>query len=145
MIGRISVSFRRGLTLTIPRSGNKLLFLASPPCGRKYVYGAMFILSALPFVSAPFPSRETAEYYKRKNDWNVRLSGGHLTRTQTGFLGAALRVMVGLGVLFSATRQGALLGNGAVVSLGTVLAYRDGRPMVPQLTMLAMVAWCLGT
>lgn len=109
-----------------------------------YGFGAMCISTALPFVGIPFPKKETAAYYQRKNEWNAKLSGYRISSGTAGILGATLRVGVGLGVVFPSTREVTLLIKGAIVSVGTVLAYRDGRPMKPQWTMLALVTACLG-
>ena len=107
-----------------------------------YGFGALCLSTALPFVGIPFPRAETAAYYKRKNEWNAKLSGHRITPATAGVLGAALRVGVGLGVIFPETREVALFIKGAVVSVGTMLAYRDGRPMRPQWTMLGLIAAC---
>ncbi|KAI1404947.1 hypothetical protein F4819DRAFT_446038 [Hypoxylon fuscum] len=72
-----------------------------------------------------------------------QLSGGRLTPKQAGFAGALLRVAVGSCCIYPPTRVAALLVNGAVVSHGTMIAYRDGRPMAPQWTMLGAIGLCL--
>lgn len=82
-------------------------------------------------------------YYADKNIWMSKLSNGHLTPKQAGCAAALLRVAVGLGCMYQRTRVAALLVNGAVVTRGTVVAYRDGRPMRPQWTMLGAIALCL--
>ncbi|KAH8881685.1 hypothetical protein GQ53DRAFT_832185 [Thozetella sp. PMI_491] len=108
-------------------------------------FGLMCIGSAAPFVGIPFPKKATADYYRRKNEWLAKLSGHRLTNMQAGYAGALLRISVGLGVIWPQTREPLLLLNGAIVSVGTVLAIRDKKPMIPQWTMLGMVAWCLVT
>ncbi|KAK1854751.1 hypothetical protein CCHR01_02562 [Colletotrichum chrysophilum] len=106
-------------------------------------FGAMCILSALPFVGIPFPNQRAADYYAGKNRWISELSGGRLDSTQAGYAGAVLRIAVGTAVLVPATREAALLINGAIVTRGTMLAVRDGKPLLPQWGMLGIVAWCL--
>jgi hypothetical protein len=106
-------------------------------------FGALCIVSALPFVGIPFPTRSWATYYAEKNRWMSQLSGGRLTPGQAGVAGALLRLTVGSACIYPATRLAALLANGAIVSRGTVLALRDGRPMGPQWRMLGAVGVCL--
>ncbi|KAF7325044.1 Major facilitator superfamily transporter [Mycena kentingensis (nom. inval.)] len=106
-------------------------------------FGALCITSALPFIGIPFPSQSWADYYADKNKWLAELSSGRLTPAQAGYAGALLRVGVGACCIYPPTREAALLLNGAVVCRGTVLAYRDERPMRPQWTMLSAIALCL--
>lgn len=106
-------------------------------------FGSLCITSALPFIGIPFPSKAWATYYADKNRWLSQLSGGHLGPKGAGYAGALLRVVVGAGCIYEPTRLAALLLNGAVVSRGTMVAYRDGRPMRPQWTMLGAVGLCL--
>ncbi|KAI2626750.1 hypothetical protein GGR54DRAFT_483424 [Hypoxylon sp. NC1633] len=106
-------------------------------------FGALCIASALPFVGIPFPSRDWATYYADKNHWVSRLSGGLLTPKQAGYAGALLRVVVGFSCIYQPTRTAALLVNGAILSWGTIAAYRDGRPLIPQWTMLGAIGLCL--
>ncbi|KAK9416059.1 putative Major facilitator superfamily transporter [Seiridium unicorne] len=106
-------------------------------------FGVLCITSALPFVGIPFPSRAWATYYADKNKWLAELSGGRLTPDQAGYTSAALRIAVGACCIYPPTREAALLVNGAIVCRGTMLAYRDGRPMRPQWTMLSAIALCL--
>ncbi|KAI0206435.1 hypothetical protein F4808DRAFT_407236 [Astrocystis sublimbata] len=106
-------------------------------------FDSLCILSALPLIGVPFPSRGWASYYADKNIWISHLSKGYLTPKQAGYTVALLRVAVGLGCVYQPTRVAALLINGAVVTRGTVVAYRDGRPMRPQWTMLGAITWCL--
>ncbi|KAI1346930.1 hypothetical protein F5Y01DRAFT_296672 [Xylaria sp. FL0043] len=70
-------------------------------------------------------------------------SKGRLTPNQAGYAAAVLRMAVGVGCIYPPTRFAALLINGAVVCQGTMVAYRDGRPMSPQWTMLGAIALCL--
>lgn len=106
-------------------------------------FGALCITSALPFVGIPVPSRAWVTYYADKNIWLSKLSGELLTPTQAGYASAVLRLAVGAGCIYPPTREAALLLNGAVVCRGTMLAYRDGRPMRPQWTMLGAITLCL--
>ncbi|XXG99306.1 hypothetical protein Hte_005643 [Hypoxylon texense] len=106
-------------------------------------FGGLCIASALPFVGIPFPTRAWAAYYADKNRWLSQLSGGRLTPKQAGYASALLRIGVGSCCVYQPTRVAALLVNGAVVSRGTVVAYRDGRPMRPQWTMLGAIGLCL--
>ncbi|KAI8623915.1 hypothetical protein F5Y19DRAFT_456537 [Xylariaceae sp. FL1651] len=106
-------------------------------------FGCLCIASALPFIGIPFPSRSWATYYADKNRWLSQVSGRRLTPRQAGFAGALLRITVGSACIYPATRLAALLANSAVVSYGTVLAYRDGRPKRPQWTMLGALGVCL--
>ncbi|KAF5517191.1 Efflux pump FUS6 [Colletotrichum aenigma] len=55
-------------------------------------FGAMCILSALPFVVIPFPNQRAADYYAGMNRWISELSGGRLDSTQAGYAGAVLRI-----------------------------------------------------
>ncbi|KAI1400941.1 hypothetical protein F4819DRAFT_353169 [Hypoxylon fuscum] len=105
-------------------------------------FGAVCIASALPFVGIPSSSRAVA-YYADKNRWMSQLSGGHLTPRQAGFAGALLRVAVGSCCIYPPTRVAALAANGMVVCYGTVAAFRDGRPMRPQWSMLGAMGLCL--
>jgi hypothetical protein len=107
-----------------------------------YAYATFCLLNALPFIGIPFPRRATVEYYKGKNAWIAKLSGGWLTVEQAGVLGAAFRTLNGLAVLYRPTR---LLAHGSVgmgIAYGTYLANRDGRPMIPQFGMLAAIWGC---
>ncbi|KAI4865622.1 hypothetical protein F4820DRAFT_419699 [Hypoxylon rubiginosum] len=106
-------------------------------------FGGLCIASSLPFIGIPFPSRAWATYYADKNRWLSQLSGGRLTPKQAGYASALLRVGVGSCCIYQPTRVAALLVNGAVVSRGTMVAYRDGRPMRPQWTMLGAISFCL--
>jgi hypothetical protein len=106
-------------------------------------FGTLCLLSALPFIGVPFPTRGWSTYYAGKNEWLTRLSGGRLSPRTAGLAGAALRLAVGSALLYPSTRQAALLVNGAVVVRGTFLARRDGRPMRPQWTMLGVIGLCL--
>ncbi|KAL7627943.1 hypothetical protein AAE478_002138 [Parahypoxylon ruwenzoriense] len=106
-------------------------------------FGALCITSALPFIGIPFPNQAWASYYADKNRWMSRLSSGYLTPKQAGYAGALLRVAVGSCCIYQPTRFAALLVNGAVVCRGTMVAYRDGRPMTPQWTMLGAIGLCL--
>jgi hypothetical protein len=106
-------------------------------------FGLLCITSALPFVGIPVPSRSWVTYYADKNKWLSQLSGGRLSPQQAGYAGAVLRLTVGFCCIHPATREAALVLNGLVVCRGTMLAYRDGRPMRPQWTMLGAVALCL--
>ncbi|KAI1452803.1 hypothetical protein F4805DRAFT_405863 [Annulohypoxylon moriforme] len=106
-------------------------------------FGSLCIASALPFVGIPFPSQAWATYYADKNRWMSKLSNGRLTPKQAGYAGAFLRVVVGSCCIYQPTRVAALLINGAIVCRGTVVAYRDKRPMRPQWTMLGAVGLCL--
>ncbi|KAH8655757.1 hypothetical protein BX600DRAFT_470271 [Xylariales sp. PMI_506] len=105
-------------------------------------FGSLCILSSLPFVGIPFPTRDWAVYYAGKNQWLSKLSGGRLTPIQAGYCSALLRITVGTACIFQATRDVALLVNGAIVIRGTFLAHRDGRPMRPQWTMLGAIGLC---
>ncbi|KAJ7918404.1 hypothetical protein B0H13DRAFT_290776, partial [Mycena leptocephala] len=105
--------------------------------------GVLCIASALPFVGIPFPTQSWADYYEAKNQWNSELSGGRLTLKQAGYLGAAVRIVVGAGCIYPPTREVVLVLNGLVVIRGTMLAWRDGRPMWPQWGMLSAVVVCL--
>jgi len=111
-----------------------------------FAFGSLCIASALPFVGVPFPSKQTAEYYRRKSAYMAGLTGNVISVTATGYLGAALRVLVGVAVMRPETRELALAVNGAVVTSGTVLAVKHGRPLLPQFGMLVpmMVVFALG-
>ncbi|KAG7046769.1 integral membrane protein [Colletotrichum scovillei] len=109
-----------------------------------YTFGGLCILSALPFVGIPFPNRRAADYYAGKSEWMSQIFRRRLTPGQAGYFGAALRIAVGAAVIVPETREPALLFNGAVVTYGTVRAFVDGRPMLPQWGMLAAIAICLG-
>lgn len=109
-----------------------------------YTFGGLCILSALPFVGIPFPNRRAADYYAGKSEWMSQIFRRRLTPGQAGYFGAALRIAVGAAVIVPETREPALLFNGAVVTYGTVRAFVDGRPMLPQWGMLAAIAVCLG-
>ncbi|KAI1275119.1 hypothetical protein F5Y07DRAFT_187951 [Xylaria sp. FL0933] len=106
-------------------------------------FGALCIVSALPLIGIPFPTRAWASYYADKSRWMAQLSKGHLTPNQAGYAAAVLRTAVGVGCIYPPTRIAALLVNGAVVCRGTMVAYRDGRPMSPQWSMLGAIALCL--
>ncbi|KAI1751256.1 hypothetical protein F4782DRAFT_200665 [Xylaria castorea] len=106
-------------------------------------FGSLCVISALPLIGIPFPNRAWASYYADKNRWLSQLSKEYLTPNQAGYAAAVLRIAVGLGCIYQPTRIAALLVNGAVVCRGTVVAYRDGRPMPPQWTMLSAVTLCL--
>ncbi|KAI0161743.1 hypothetical protein GGR52DRAFT_138098 [Hypoxylon sp. FL1284] len=106
-------------------------------------FGALCIASAPPFVGIPFPSRAAAAYYADKNRWMSQLSGGRLTLRQAGYAGALLRLAVGACCVYPPTRVPTLLLNGAVVARGTVVAFRDAGPMMPQWGMLGAVGVCL--
>lgn len=106
-------------------------------------FGSLCLLSALPFVGVPIPSRAWADYYRGKNEWLSQLSGNRLTPIGAGVCGAMLRIGVGLACINRDTREPTLLINGSIVVGGTIFAYRDGRPMRPQLTMLGAIAVCL--
>ncbi|KAF7298817.1 Dienelactone hydrolase endo-1,3,1,4-beta-D-glucanase [Mycena indigotica] len=107
------------------------------------VFGALCMLSAIPFLGIPFPSRAAAEYYATKNHWIAENYG--VTPRQAGYFGAVVRTGVGLGVIYPTTRPLALALNAAIVVRGTALAWRDGRPMLPQYGMLATMAWYSGS
>ncbi|KAI0104684.1 hypothetical protein GGR51DRAFT_224977 [Nemania sp. FL0031] len=107
-------------------------------------FGSLCVISALPLLGVPFPTRAWASYYADKNRWMSQLSNGRLTPEQAGYAAAGLRIAVGAGCIYPRTRVLALLVNGAVVCRGTMVAYRDGRPMSPQWTMLGAIALCLG-
>jgi hypothetical protein len=107
-----------------------------------YAYATFCFLNALPFIGIPFPRRATVEYYKRKNEWNVKLSGGRLTPEQAGIAGCAFRVLNGLLVIYPPTRLLAHATIGTAIGFGTFLAFRDGRPMIPQFGMLAAIWGC---
>ncbi|KAI3554862.1 hypothetical protein CABS03_08299 [Colletotrichum abscissum] len=109
-----------------------------------YTFGGLCILSALPFVGIPFPNRRAADYYAGKSEWMSQIFRRRLTPRQAGYFGAALRIAVGAAVIVPEMREPALLFNGAVVTYGTIRAYVDGRPMLPQWGMLAVIAVCLG-
>ncbi|KAJ7069595.1 hypothetical protein C8F01DRAFT_1245793 [Mycena amicta] len=104
------------------------------------LFGALCILSAIPFLGIPFPSRAAAEYYATKNHWLAENYG--VTPKQAGYFGAVVRVGVGAGVIYPPTRMVALALNGAIVVRGTALAWRNERPMLPQYGMLLTMVWC---
>ena len=106
-------------------------------------FGSLCIISALPFVGIPFPTRGWADYYADKNQWLSQRSGGRLSPKGAGWVSAALRTAVGCATIYSPTRMGALLFNGAVVVRGTFLARQDNRPMRPQWTMLTAIGLCI--
>lgn len=106
-------------------------------------FGFFCIVSAFPFIGIPVPSRSSVIYYANKNEWLSKLSGRILSPNQAGYAGALLRIVVGICLLSPATRNGALVFNGVVVSCGTLLAYRDGRPMTSQWLMLGAISLCL--
>ncbi|KAI1266417.1 hypothetical protein F5Y18DRAFT_381566 [Xylariaceae sp. FL1019] len=107
------------------------------------IFGGLCIASALPFIGVPFPSRSAATYYAGKNQWMSQVTGGKLSPRGAGVTGALLRFAIGGCCIHKPTRVGALLANGAVVSYGTVIALRDGRPMIPQFGMLSAIGVCL--
>jgi hypothetical protein len=107
-----------------------------------YAYATFCILNALPFIGIPFPRQASVEYYKGKNAWNSQLSGGRVTPEQAGVLGAMFRVINGLAVIYPQTRLPAHALVGTVIAYGTILAFRDGRPMIPQFGMLAAIWGC---
>ncbi|KXH54116.1 hypothetical protein CSAL01_09215 [Colletotrichum salicis] len=109
-----------------------------------YTFGGLCVLSGLPFIGIPFPNRRVADYYAGKSEWMSQIFGRRLSPRQAGYFGAALRIAVGAAVVAPETRESALLFNGAVVTYGTIRAYADGRPMLPQWGMLAANAVCLG-
>ncbi|KAI0443158.1 hypothetical protein F4803DRAFT_333567 [Xylaria telfairii] len=106
-------------------------------------FGSLCVISALPLIGIPFPTREWASYYADKSRWMSRLSKGYLAPGQAAYAAAALRIAVGFGCVYQPTRLTALLANGAVVCWGTLVAYRDSRPMSPQWTMLGAIGLCL--
>ena len=105
--------------------------------------GAMSILTALPMLGLPFPSRTSAEYYTGKTRWIADLSGNRLTHQQARYASAGLRILAGSCCIFPPTRELTLLGYTAIVVYGTLVAYRDGRPMLPQWGTLAGLGVCL--
>ncbi|KAI1340844.1 hypothetical protein F5Y15DRAFT_34300 [Xylariaceae sp. FL0016] len=107
------------------------------------IFGSLCIVSALPFVGVPFPSKAWSDYYADKNRWLSTLSNRRLTPSQAGYASAALRLAVGSLCIYPPTRRASLLTNGAVVCRGTMLAWRDGRQMRPQWTMLTAIGTCL--
>ncbi|KAI0141578.1 hypothetical protein GGR57DRAFT_487197 [Xylariaceae sp. FL1272] len=106
-------------------------------------FGGLCIASALPFIGVPFPSRSAATYYAGKNQWMSQVTGGRLSPRGAGISGAFLRIAIGGCCIHKPTRVSALLVNGAVVSYGTIVALRDGRPMIPQFGMLSAIGVCL--
>ncbi|KAH6658761.1 hypothetical protein BKA67DRAFT_558981 [Truncatella angustata] len=106
-------------------------------------FGLLCITSAIPFIGIPVPTKSWVIYYAEKNKWLSELSGRRLSPKQAGYAGALLRVTVGICCMHPVTREAALVLNGVVVSRGTVLAHRDGRPMSPQWIMLSAIALCL--
>ncbi|KAH8160518.1 hypothetical protein CIB48_g7726 [Xylaria polymorpha] len=106
-------------------------------------FGSLCVISVLPLIGISSPTREWASYYADKSRWMSRLSKGYLAPDQAAYASAALRIAVGCGCVYQPTRVAALLVNGAVVCSGTVVAYRDSRPMSPQWTMLGTIGLCL--
>ena len=105
-----------------------------------YTFGIFCILSAAPFVGIPFPTARASAYYSGKNAWLSDLSGKRLTPTQAGYGGACLRILLGVGLISRSFRRTTCGVLGAAVSVGTVIAVRDGRPLAPQIGMLAAIA-----
>jgi hypothetical protein len=105
-----------------------------------YAFGAFCILSAPPFIGIPFPSRQASTYYTQKKQHLSELSGKRLTPDQAGYVSAALRILLGFGLISQRYRRLSCMVNGAIVSVGTVVAIRDGRPLMPQVGMLAAIA-----
>lgn len=116
--------------------------MARHPLGQylAYTFGAFCILSAPPFIGIPFPSRRASSYYASKNEWLSDLTGKRLNPVQAGYFGATVRVLLGLGLISQRFRRPSCAVNGAIVSVGTVYAVRDGRPLLPQVGMLAAIA-----
>ncbi|KAF6804348.1 hypothetical protein CSOJ01_10266 [Colletotrichum sojae] len=138
-------SFRANSTST--QSSKELIFPAAMSIqaiadASIFSFGAACILSAFLFVGVPFPNKRASDYYAGKSSWMSELSGGWMSPAQAGVFGAALRVAVGTAVLLPGTREAALLANGAIVTYGTFVARRDGKPMLPQWGILGAVAWC---
>ncbi|KAF7299663.1 Dienelactone hydrolase endo-1,3,1,4-beta-D-glucanase [Mycena chlorophos] len=104
------------------------------------LFGTLCILSSLPFLGIPFPSRATAEYYADKSAHMAEVY--NITPGQAATIGGVGRTLVGLGVIYPPTRWVALAVNGAVVLRGSTIAWRDGRPMLPQYGMLGAMAFC---
>ncbi|KAK1638061.1 hypothetical protein BDP81DRAFT_201157 [Colletotrichum phormii] len=109
-----------------------------------YTFGGLCVLSALPFIGIPFPNHRATDYYAGKCEWMSQIFDRRVSPRQAGYFGAALRIAVGAAVVAPETREPALLFNGAIVTYGTIRAYVDGRPMLPQWGMLAAMAVCLG-
>ena len=108
-----------------------------------YSFGTFCILSALPFVGVPFPSRAAADYYAGPNGkikWISDLSGHRITSKQAGYFGAGQRIVLGLCLISPKFRRPSAALMGIVVSYGTVVAVRDGRPLLPQIGMLSAIA-----
>ena len=105
------------------------------------LFGTLCILSAAPFAGVPFPNRAAADYYRAKSRWMSAIFGQRLSPVQAGYMGAAVRIVVGAGTIYPPTREAVLLLNGAGVLWGTVRAVRDGRPLIPQFGMLGAVAF----
>ncbi|KAI0454425.1 hypothetical protein F5B21DRAFT_475337 [Xylaria acuta] len=126
-----------------PRAANSQSTMTTWSDKVSVIFGSLCVISALPLIGIPFPTRAWASYYADKNRWMSQLSKGRLTPNQAGHAVAALRIAAGFGYMYQPTRVAALLVNGVVVCRGTVVAYRDGRPMSPQWTMLGAVALCL--
>ncbi|KAI0835227.1 hypothetical protein F5Y06DRAFT_277025 [Hypoxylon sp. FL0890] len=106
-------------------------------------FGTLCLLSAVPLVGIPFPSRSWANYYEDKNKWIAFRTGGRLTAKQAGYAGALLRLAVGSCCIYPPTRIAALTANSIVVSYGTVAAYQNSRPMSPQWSMLSAMGLCI--
>ncbi|KZV98638.1 hypothetical protein EXIGLDRAFT_292804 [Exidia glandulosa HHB12029] len=107
-----------------------------------FAFGVFCILTAPPFIGIPFPTRRAADYYASKNDWLSSLSGRRESPTQAGYLGAVMRVLLGLGLSSPQYRRVSCVFMLAVVGPGTVFAVRDGKPLLPQFGMLAAIAAC---
>jgi hypothetical protein len=116
--------------------------MARHPIGQylAYTFGAFCILTAPPFVGIPFPSRRASTYYASKNVWMCDLSGKRLTPTQAGYLGAGIRILLRLGIISQQFRRPSCAVNGAIASVGTVMAIRDGKRLLPQFGILAAIA-----
>ncbi|KAI2624083.1 hypothetical protein GGS21DRAFT_493998 [Xylaria nigripes] len=113
-------------------------------------FGSFCIISALPLLGIPFPTCFWATYYADKSSWISQLSNSLLPPTQAGCAAAILRLIVGIGCIYSHTRLPVLVpsqwrGRGP----GTVVALRDRRPMMPQWTMAwhhyITYVWCWGS
>jgi hypothetical protein len=111
-----------------------------------YAFGGLCILSALPLCGIPFPNSEASAYYLSKSQWMSELTGHRLSRTQTGYLAAVMRIALGVGFISFKYRKPACAVMAAIVGPGTVFAIRDGKPLLPQFGMLGAVAavWILG-
>ncbi|KAF2175781.1 hypothetical protein K469DRAFT_701476 [Zopfia rhizophila CBS 207.26] len=111
-----------------------------------YAFSALCLLSTLPFIGIPFPRHTSAEYYAQKNIWLASLSPVPISPKTAGYLGAILRIGLGAGLAIGGTARMSALGvMGSVATVGTVLAWRDERPMGPQWGMLGATAmvWAL--